>query len=64
MNRRATKEMVLVPRREFLRLKRVDRRFRVLLTYVRHLKDIRAARRDVRAGRVISQDRLFRSLGI
>ena len=56
--------MVRVPKGEYLRLKRVDKRYRVLLTYVRHLEDIRKARRDVRMRRVLLQERLFRTLGI
>ncbi len=56
--------MVLVPEGELRRLKRVDKQYRSLLAYVRHLNDIRKARREVRTRRVISQEQLFRSLGI
>jgi hypothetical protein len=56
--------MVLAPEGELRRLKRVDKRYRSLLAYVRHLEDIRKARREVRTRRAIYQEQLSRSLGI
>ena len=64
MNARRTQRIVRVPAGEYRRLKLVDKRYQELLIYVRHLEGVRKARRDVRAGRVVPQERLFRSLGI
>ncbi|PIQ68348.1 MAG: hypothetical protein COV91_04580 [Candidatus Taylorbacteria bacterium CG11_big_fil_rev_8_21_14_0_20_46_11] len=55
---------VKVSKDEYLRLKRVDRQFGAFLSYAAHLLDIGKAREDVSAGRVVSQEALFRRLRI
>jgi len=49
---------------EYLRLKKVDRQFGAFLSYAGHLLDIEKAREDASAGRLISQETLFRRLRI
>ncbi len=55
---------VKVPKGEYLRLKKIDRQFGEFLSYAAHLLDIGKAREDARADRLISQEALFRRLGL
>lgn len=55
---------VSVPKGEYVRLKKIDRQFGTFLSYARHLMDIGNARQEARAGRLISQESLFRRLGL
>lgn len=59
-----TKNYISVPKAEYLRLKKVDKRFRDFLSYAEHLQDIREAREKVKQGKTISQEELFRRLGL
>lgn len=49
---------------EYRRLKTLDERFGDLLNYVNHLADIREARKEAGKGEIVSQELLFRRLGI
>lgn len=55
---------VQVPQGEYLRLKRIDRQFGAFLSYAAHLLDIEKSREEASAGRLISQNALFRRLGL
>ena len=55
---------IQVPKIEYTRLKKIDRQFGAFLSYAGRLLDIEKARDDASAGRVISQDALFRRLGL
>lgn len=44
---------VKVPRNEYLRLMKIDRQFGAFLSYAAHLLDIKKAREDANAGRVV-----------
>ena len=57
------KDKVSVPKMEYLRLKKLDERFRDFWVYMEHLLDIRQAREQVKKREVISQEKLFRKLG-
>lgn len=57
-------ERVSVAKGEYLRLKKVDRKFGKFFSYLGHLFDIKKARVEARAGRIISQETLFRRLGL
>lgn len=59
-----TQMSIQVPRSEYVRLKRVDRQFGAFLSYAAHLLDIKKAREDASAGRLIPQTALFRRLKI
>ena len=63
MNHTQTKNAVLIPKREYLRLKKIDERFGKLLVYVNNLRDIADARKEIRQKKVISQEKLFERLG-
>ncbi|MEK7170373.1 MAG: hypothetical protein AAB767_03740 [Patescibacteria group bacterium] len=55
---------VKVLKSEYARLKRIDRQFGALLSYASNLLDIKKTREDATAGRLISQEALFRTLGL
>lgn len=61
---RAEKDKVSIPKSEYLRLKKIDERFRDFFAYVEDLIDIREARKQVKQGSITSQDKLFKQLGI
>jgi len=54
---------VAIPKNEYLRLKKLDKRFKDLLSYFEHLSGIREAREEVKQGKMISQEKLFKQLG-
>jgi len=55
---------VSIPKTEYLRLKKLDKRFAEFLKYFEHAKDISIARREIKNRKTISQEQLFRKLGI
>ncbi|MBI2097718.1 MAG: hypothetical protein HYT46_02190 [Candidatus Vogelbacteria bacterium] len=55
---------VSISRLEYERLKHLDRRVGRWVTYLDYLQDIQQARREVKMGDVVSQDDLFRKLGL
>lgn len=55
---------VTLTRNEYVRLKNVDQRFGWLLSYFTHCADIATARQEARDGKVISQDKLLKQLGL
>ncbi len=57
-------EVVSIPRAEYRRLKKLDVRFSDFLAYLGHLFDIREAREEVKKGKVVSQEKLFKRLGL
>jgi len=63
MSNVATKNKVLVSRAEYSRLKKLDQRFKDFWMYLENLIDIREARREIKKGKVIAQEKLFRKLG-
>jgi len=58
-----TKDSVYIPRSEYLRLKKLDKRFADFFAYIEHLADIREARKEVKLGKIVSQEKLFKQLG-
>ncbi|MEK7193291.1 MAG: hypothetical protein AAB652_00710 [Patescibacteria group bacterium] len=58
------KGSVLLPKSEYLRLKKLDERFRGFFAYIEHLMDIREARSEVKQKKLIPQATLFKRLGI
>lgn len=59
----ATKNKVFIPKAEYLRLKKLEERFKDFWIYLEHLMDIREAREEVKQKKVISQEKLFKQLG-
>ncbi len=64
MNGTATKEYVRVRKDEYRHLKKLQRYVDPLLGYLEHVRNIRIAREDVVAGRTVTQEQLFRKLGM
>ncbi len=64
MNHTATREFVKVPKAEYARLKDLKKNFEKFLKYAKFLQDLDEAEKDIRAGRTIPQEKLFRQLGL
>ena len=60
----AVKEKILIPKKEYLRLKKIDSRFGDFLIYLENLIDIREARKEVKQKKLIPQEKLFKQLGL
>ena len=58
------KNTVSVNKDEYERLKKLDRYFKDFLGYLDYLNDIREARNEVEQGKVVSQEKLFKELGL
>ncbi|MBU1179013.1 hypothetical protein KKB69_01600 [Patescibacteria group bacterium] len=58
-----TKEKIVIPKMEYLRLKKLDQRFRKFLTYMENFVDIREARNEIKQKKIIPQEKLFEKLG-
>lgn len=58
-----TKNKVSISKTEYLRLRKLDERFRDFWAYLEYLIDIRDAREEVKQKKVISQEKLFKNLG-
>lgn len=58
------KGQVTLAKNEYLRLKKLDQRFGQLLSYFAHCADIAGARQEAKDGKVISQNKLFKQLGL
>jgi hypothetical protein len=59
----ALKEKISIPKVEYLRLKKLEARFRDFWEYLEHLSDIKDGREDIKKKRIISQEKLFKKLG-
>ena len=57
-------EYVKVKKEEYQELKSLKRRFAAFMVYFDHIASIRQARSDVVQGKVISQEALFKKLGL
>lgn len=64
INATAKKDIISVPRAEYVRLKKLDARFRDFLAYFEHLAEIRGARAEIKSKKLIPQKALFEKLGI
>ncbi len=53
-----------ISRDEYLRLKRLDERFGDFLDYLDYLHDIHSARVEKKAHKGVSQERLFKRMGL
>ena len=54
---------VRVPREEYVYLSALKRDFQKLVNYMREIQDTEEARQDIKAGRVKSQEQVFKELG-
>lgn len=58
-----SKEKVVIPKKEYHRLKKLDQRFRDFWAYFENLMDIREAREEVKQKKIIPQEKLFEQIG-
>ena len=58
----ATRNKILIPKREYLRLKKMDERFGDFLGYLENLIGIREARKEIKQKKIIAQEKLFKQL--
>ena len=58
-----TKEKISIPKTEYLRLKKLEERFKDFWAYLENLMDIREARREIKQKKIISQEKLFKKIG-
>ncbi len=59
-----TTKKVLVPKEEYLRLKRLDKRFKDFFSYLEYLNSIEKARKEKHSKKGVEQEKLFKQLGI
>lgn len=55
---------VTVPKKEYVRLKSLETRFGELLDYLESALETKQARKEVAQKKVISQEKLFKKLGL
>jgi hypothetical protein len=53
---------ISIPKEEYLRLKKLDKHFRGFWSYLEALMETREARQEIKEGKVISQEKLFKEL--
>ncbi|MEK7574346.1 MAG: hypothetical protein AAB514_02330 [Patescibacteria group bacterium] len=59
-----TMDRISIPKTEYRRLKNLDKHFRDFWLYLENLMDIREAREEVKQKKTISQEKLFKQLGL
>lgn len=59
----ALKNVISIPKNEYLRLKNLDRRLKDFLDYFENIAETREARKEVKSGKVISQEKLLKRFG-
>lgn len=57
------KEKISIPKTEYLRLKKLEARFQDFWEYLEHLGDIKESREEIKKGKFIPQEKLFKRLG-
>ena len=58
------KEKISILKTEYLRLKEIDKRFNSFWTYLKNSTEIKEARKEIKQKKVISQEKLFKKLGL
>ncbi len=64
MTTKTGKDTVSIRKSEYLRLKKIDERFRDFFTYMEDVIDVREARKQIAQKRMVSQEKLFKQLGL
>lgn len=55
---------VTVPKKEYIRLKNLESRFGKFLDYLGSVLETKEARREITQKKIISQEKLFKKLGL
>ena len=64
VNMITAKEKISIPKAEYLHLKELDKHFKGFWAYLKNLAEIQEARKEISQKKVISQDKLFKKLGL
>lgn len=64
MSKIPVQNYVKVRQEEYARLKNLQKRFEVFWNYITHLRDIKDAREDIKKGKAVPQEKLFKNLGL
>ena len=64
MNGIGVKDKIYISKKEYFRLKKLEERFGFFWEYFQGLLDIKEAREEIKKGKVVSQEKLFKKLGI
>jgi len=64
MGKTSIKNYIKIKRDEYTRLKKLQKNFESFWDYFTHLKDIEEGRKDIKRGKIIAQENLFRKLGL
>ncbi len=57
-------ETITIKRKEYIRLKKLDKCVGGFVAYLEHLVDIKEAREEIEREKTVSQEALFKKLGI
>mgnify|MGYP001587647839 CR=1 FL=1 len=58
------KEKISITKAEYMHLKKLDKHFKGFWMYLRNLMETREDRKEISQKKVISQDKLFKKLGL
>lgn len=58
------KNYIKIPKEEYSRLKKLQKYFEKFVEYFEHLQDIKKSREEIKAGKTVSQEKLFKELKI
>ena len=61
---KVAEKMVKVPAKEYQYLRKLKSSFEEAFTYFKHTQDIVGARHEVKTGKTVGQEKLFKQLGI
>lgn len=57
-------DTITIPKTEYARLKKLDKRFKDFFAYIEYLMDIRESRKEIKKKKVVPQEKLFKDLGL
>ena len=64
MNKTSSPRYVKIPKDEYIRLKKLQNHFDGFWGYMSRLRDIEEARDDLKQGKTVSQEELFKKFGV
>lgn len=57
-------DTIIIPKTEYARLKKLDKRFKDFFAYIEYLIDIKEAREEIKKKKIVPQEKLFKELGL
>jgi hypothetical protein len=61
-NTQTVEKTITIPETEYERLKNLDERFNEFVEYMEHIRDIKEAREEIKQGKGIPQEEVFKEL--